>query len=102
MYNLHQTKFQNLAVHNLFDNEEEGEEDDRVGTIDTIDEEGRVILALCSPTNGPYPEMAIIIAGHIKLIRNEQFYEQSTPNYNPVDSDDDEAAPKRDLDVLIV
>ena len=102
MYNLHQTKFQNLAVHDLFGNEEEGKENDRVGTVDTVDEEGRVILALCSPTNGPYPEMAINIAGHIKPIRNERFYEQSTPNYNPVDSDDNEAAPKRDPGILII
>ena len=103
MYNLHQTKFRNLAVHELFnDEEEEVKENDTAGTIDTIDEEGKAILGLSSPTNGPYPEMAINIAGNIKPKRNERFYEQSTPNYNPVDSDDDKAAPKRDPGVLVI
>ena len=103
MYNLHQTKFCNLAVHEVFNDEEEDvEENDTDGMIDTVNEEGNAILGLSSPTNGPYPEMAINIAGHIKPKRNEWFYEQSTPNYNPVDSDDDEAAPKRDPGVLVI
>ena len=109
MYNRFQTNLQNLAVPAVscrFANQQNNNDKDGIGGIGTVANvhpELEVILGLCSPTNGAYPHTAITISGHVKPTRNAWFYEQSTPNYNPVDSDDDEECAKtRDPGQLVV
>ena len=109
MYNHFQTNLRNLAVPAVscgFANQQDNDDEDGIGGIGTVANvhpEIEAILGLCSPTNGAYPHTAIDISGHVKPIRNARFYEQSTPNYNPVDSyDDKECAKTRDPGELII